>query len=259
MDTSKKKHTPIFLSQLIPMEELSSLCKEYQVGIELVDFSVGMNLDLGDAFLLQWKEKVRQMGNPPLTLHGPFLDLNPTSYEPYIQRATKERYHQAYQAALALGARKIVYHTGRIPQICYIEGWSQRMADFWNAFLEEHSVLSIAVENVFDESPKPIADFASQISAPNFSLCLDVGHAHCFSQDSVHTWLETLSPWLSHLHLHDNHGKRDEHLPIGDGSVPWKEILPAMQTLPRLETITIENVSFSHYGQSLENLREFLP
>lgn len=34
---------------------------------------------------------------------------------------------------------------------------------------------------------------------------------------------------MIHLHVHDNHGERDEHLPVGNGTVPWKKVVQALR------------------------------
>ena len=43
--------------------------------------------------------------------------------------------------------------------------------------------------------------------------CLDVGHAHLFSdkQFSFDYWLRTLEPWLTEVHMNNNNGILDEH------------------------------------------------
>lgn len=202
----------IYYSQLLPDQELSQLLSQHSAGLELIDFSIGINLDRLPVLLDNWRKRLLLLGSPALTLHGPFLDLNPASYDSLVMDAAWQRFSQAYEAAAALSAKKIIFHTCRIPLICYVEGWAEHMADFWNAFLEKHGDIPIAIENVFDEAPEPIADFASRIAAENFSLCLDVGHANCFSKVSLSHWIDTLAPWITHLHLHDNLGNCDSHL-----------------------------------------------
>lgn len=244
----------IYLSCLIPDEELSSLLAQYNAGLELIDFSVGMNLDHLQSYLTQWKKRLDILGNPKCTVHGPFLDLNPVSFDSYVAEAAKIRFHQAYEAALALQAGKIIYHTCRIPQVCYLEGWAHSMASFWNDFLKSHTELPVAVENVFDESLDAIAEFASLVEAPNFSLCFDTGHANYASAQPVLEWMKTLAPWITHLHLHDNHGIRDEHLAIGQGCISWDVVFPAISTLPHVDGITLENTSLEDFQISLKKL-----
>ncbi|MGI6070784.1 MAG: sugar phosphate isomerase/epimerase family protein [Blautia sp.] len=245
----------IYLSQLIDNRSLQRLISEYNTGIELIDFSVGMNLDIMETWLASWSRRLKKLGSPPVILHGPFLDLNPVSFEPYVAEAARKRFHQAYKAAVALHADKIIYHTCRVPQTCLLEGWADSLAAFWNDFLRTHSEIPVAVENVFDEDLEAIASFASQVTAPNFSLCLDVGHAHYASAHPVQDWLQVLQPWISHLHFHDNHGVTDEHLAIKAGSLPWDDVFLASSHLLSLDGITLENTSFHDFQKSLNQLR----
>lgn len=250
----------IYYSQLLPDEELSLLLSQYPAGLELIDFSVGMNLDHLSPLLKSWQKRLEALGSPALTLHGPFLDLNPASFDSLAAEAARERFSQAYEAAQVLHVDKVIFHTCRIPLVCYIEGWAERMADFWNTFLEKHNEIPIAIENVFDESPEPIADFASRIKSGNFSLCLDLGHANCFSKSSLLNWFDVLAPWITHLHLHDNRADYDAHLALGDGSINWKEVGKQIKTLPKLDGVTIENNSLRDFIKSREiydNIADF--
>jgi sugar phosphate isomerase/epimerase len=59
----------------------------------------------------------------------------------------------------------------------------------------------------------------------DLSFCLDVGHANT---GLLPEFME-LKSRLANLHVHDNNGKFDEHLPIGDGTVDfdsWSASLP---------------------------------
>ncbi len=64
----------------------------------------------------------------------------------------------------------------------------------------------------------------------NFSLCLDTGHTNHASKKPLTEWLDILAPWITHLHLHDNHGVIDEHLAIGAGNIPGKESIKNRRT-----------------------------
>ncbi len=249
----------LYLSQLISFSELQALISESHTGLELIDFSVGMNLDRMEEYLLQWQDTLPRLGNPPLTIHGPFLDLNPMSFEPLTASASWTRFSQAYEAARILKADRIIFHTCRIPTVCYVEGWAKRLADFWNRFLEKHGEIPVCIENVFDESPEVLADFASRVQAENFSLCLDTGHANHASKNPLTEWLDILAPWITHLHLHDNHGVIDEHLAIGTGNIPWKRVYKKIAALPRLESATIENLNAADFRKSVDWVREKLP
>lgn len=103
-------------------------------GVESIDFSISDNLDhLGKRIEL-YQKKLEKMENPPLILHGPFLDLNPAAFDSLIREVTMTRFTQCYQAGLKLGAKKIVYHSGMIPCVYYREGWADQVSRFLQNF-----------------------------------------------------------------------------------------------------------------------------
>ena len=58
-------------------------------------------------------------------------------------------------------------------------------------------------------------------------ICLDTGHAHLWGD--VADAIEICSGHLHTTHLHDNHGRRDEHLMPGHGTIDWDATLLAFQ------------------------------
>lgn len=99
----------IYVSHLICDEDMKELCCQYGTGVESIEFSISDNLDRLERKIELYQKRLGQMGNPPLTLHGPFLDLNPASFDSQIRKVTMERFDQCYQAGIRLGAEKIVY------------------------------------------------------------------------------------------------------------------------------------------------------
>jgi len=57
------------------------------------------------------------------------------------------------------------------------------------------------------------------LNSPSLRCCFDTGHGHMTNNWSA--LLHELSPWLSHVHLADNGGIDDDHLPFRRGTVPW--------------------------------------
>jgi sugar phosphate isomerase/epimerase len=58
-------------------------------------------------------------------------------------------------------------------------------------------------------------------------LCFDFGHAHLI--DDVVSAVEEASGHLVTTHVHDNHGRSDDHLVPFDGSIDWAHALFAAQ------------------------------
>ena len=63
----------------------------------------------------------------------------------------------------------------------------------------------------------------------NVGVCLDYGHAHLMGDlgDAV----ETLSGHLWTTHVHDNNGKRDDHLVPFSGTIDWDAAMMATQKI----------------------------
>ena len=75
----------IYVSHLLCDEDMKEICGQYGAGVESIEFSISDNLDRLERKMEQYQKRLEQMGNPPLTLHGPFLDLNPASFDSQIR------------------------------------------------------------------------------------------------------------------------------------------------------------------------------
>jgi sugar phosphate isomerase/epimerase len=68
-----------------------------------------------------------------------------------------------------------------------------------------------------------------QLDGIDVGVCLDYGHAHLMTD--VAEAVETLSGHLWTTHVHDNHGKRDEHLVPYAGRINWDEAMMTTQKI----------------------------
>lgn len=244
----------MYISHLLTDEEMRELIRQTKAGVESIDFSIAWNLDHFKETLRSYEKKMQYMGCENLTVHGPFLDLNPMAFDSMVQNATLHRFEQAYSAAYSLGAKKVIYHTCFVPSVYFLEGWALRMAEFFQRFLEKKDeTIQILIENVLDPFPEPLCEVADLITHPAFGVCLDVGHANCYSEISVEQWVEVLKPHIRHLHLHDNLGDKDSHLALGCGKAPLKNILPYIKELGE-ENSTIECNTCAHVLKSINFL-----
>ena len=60
------------------------------------------------------------------------------------------------------------------------------------------------------------------------------------SEVPVSDWIEALSPWLRHVHIHNNDGRSDLHQSLGEGILRVPEIIREIQTAAPEATFTIE-------------------
>lgn len=197
-----------------------------------------------------------------LTVHAPHNDLNPGAFDPLVVEVTRRRFLQSLTAAQHLGARLLVFHPGYDPWRYGFreEIWLQRSLRFWHELLEHAKSfdLPLALENVFDTHPDPLATLLSTLGSSLLGCCFDIGHWHLFHRQPLAHWMDTLAPHLVHLHLHDNNGQRDDHLPLGQGGIDFPPLF-ALLKLHRLQpSLTVESRSLSDADASLAALGALL-
>ncbi|HEX3373250.1 MAG TPA: sugar phosphate isomerase/epimerase family protein [Edaphobacter sp.] len=99
----------------------------------------------------------------------------------------------------------------------------------------------ILIENLQNEitSPEHILEILNVGHFDRVGVCLDIGHAHLSrpSSDShpnsgIDEAFELLKPRIAELHLHDNHGAKDDHLWPGSGTIDWNNVAKHVATLP---------------------------
>lgn len=248
----------IYVSDLLPEKDMKQILQRTNMGVEAIEFSISDSLDHLNEKVKEYRSRIKYYGVTDLILHGPFLDLNPMAYDSQIQKVTTCRFAQAYEAGLQLGAKKIVYHTCFIPTVYYLDGWAERMADFFHTFLEGRTELQVLIENVLDRYPKPIKQVVDMVNAPNFKLCLDIGHANCYSELSPIRWAECFADSIGHVHLHNNDGTRDSHLSLDAGTAPARELLHIFKKIAPDATYTIECNTMEDVLRSYELARQFI-
>ena len=88
--------------------------------------------------------------------------------------------------------------------------------------------------------------------------CFDIGHWFLFSEVPIDEWLDAMGPYLRHLHLHDNTGKSDAHLPVGEGKIDFPRFFAALAQRSLAPSITLEAHKPRHLRRSSEAVRTFL-
>jgi sugar phosphate isomerase/epimerase len=69
----------------------------------------------------------------------------------------------------------------------------------------------------------------SELEPGEAGICLDFGHAHIMGD--VADAVETVAEHIITTHVHDNHGREDEHLVPYLGSIDWDLALVTMQKI----------------------------
>jgi sugar phosphate isomerase/epimerase len=91
------------------------------------------------------------------------------------------------------------------------------------------------------------------LDSPSAGICLDFGHA--FLGGDVPDAIETAAEHLWSTHVHDNHGRKDEHLVPFQGSIDWDAALMSMQKIGFDGTYLMELANTSEPAAVLEEAR----
>lgn len=179
--------------------------------------------------------------------HGPFFGLDPASIDRHISDYSIEALSRGVEATARLGGSLMVMHTGYLPQFSRHgrRAWFRNWRDRVPRLLDRAANAGVAVllENTWDDHPGILLRLAELAGDPDMRFCLDTGHVNVFSRRPVAEWWRELGDRIAALHLHDNDGRSDDHLPPGRGSFDF----PALASLlNRRESLPLLDIEVDH-------------
>jgi sugar phosphate isomerase/epimerase len=179
--------------------------------------------------------------------HLPTFVLPADLYES-LRKASLQENFDALEAGAEIGIKKMVLHPG------FITGLGKLLMDkakgygmeSMEAILRKANSLGITlcVENMF-----PLAHFFFQPQEfkdlfetfPDTRLTLDIGHANLGGgKNKSSEFIQLYGYRLGHVHVGDNFGKEDNHLPVGAGIIDFDKILRDIKEAYYDDTITLE-------------------
>ncbi|HOV86758.1 MAG TPA: sugar phosphate isomerase/epimerase family protein [Syntrophobacteraceae bacterium] len=197
-----------------------------------------------------------------ITLHGPFWDLSPGSVDPLIRRASRRRLQQFFDVVDSFRPIQVVCHTGFDPRHHggHRSLWLDESLTVWEILVRRGEDLQVPLllENVWEYGPDLHKELFGRIPSPYFGFCLDVGHQHSFSRTPLTAWLDELQDRLREVHLHDNDGSGDAHLPIGDGTIDFVGLFRFLGSRGMKPVLTLEPHREEHLAGTLRGLNRML-
>lgn len=155
------------------------------------------------------------------TVHGLVSDVNIASVHEKIRTASISLHREDIEASAMAGASVYIVHPGYASWPCNKTRAMRALKKSLSELgpMEEEFGIRIALENMSNH------DWAL-CTYPGFDLmglglALDVGHAN--TAGALEDFLSC--PDVVHLHLHDNTGTKDEHLPLGEGNIEFCAVL----------------------------------
>ena len=197
------------------------------------------------------------------TIHAPFMDLNPGAFDPLVRKATLHRFHQVLDAASILKPVVVVFHPGYDKwrfgesQDRWLHGSTQTFREVLDRAVEIGCI--VAVENIFEEEPSTLKALLEEIDSPMFRHCFDIGHWNMFKKVGMREWFDELGGFIAEAHIHDNHGKKDEHLPLGEGAIDFDLFFSMLRSHAPDAVCTIEAHSIERLDRALVNIGKYIP
>ena len=148
---------------------------------------------------------------------------------------------RALETAEHIPFRHMVVHLGE-----RYDTWSPRTLEYAETALEHLGAFArplgvrVLVENLLSEptTPEHLIAILDLGHLDSIGVCLDLGHAHITV--GVAEAMNVLGKRIVSMHVHDNHGVKDEHLWPGDGSIDWIAVRDAVQGLSNAPAAVLE-------------------
>ena len=196
-----------------------------------------------------------------LSLHLPFSDMNMASLNPGIHKEILRQMKGYLELASDLVELAVVHPGYLSPYGAQVpdRAWEQNVRSLQQLsdIAEEHGIL-LTVENmpdlalVFGRTPEEMMELINDAGRENIKMTLDVGHAN--TMGLVDEVMTTSKDHISDIHIHDDHGAKDEHLPLGKGNIDWKHVFGELDHYNG--TFVTEMANPKEGAQCIEYLKE---
>lgn len=221
---------------LITNEIVENVKKLIQHGADAVELLMdGDKWDEMEALFPALTEQLRAL-DVAYTVHPPAWDINLTSENKAIREASFLEYKKAVEFAGRIQAHHVVIHPGFCLAPPFDKEVGKRRAKMYIQQLCEIAKplnVTLAIENVGYSgtslfTQEEYEHFLDDVDS-SAKYLLDIGHANLNGWD-IASVIYQVKDRLAGLHVHDNDGHGDQHLPIGEGTVEWASIFEVLRT-----------------------------
>lgn len=240
-------------------------------GVRAVDLHAGVHCDATSssckvihrfidytnrAHIIRMKSWLKDLDLNPACMHAACCyPLDPAHIDEGIRKLTLSELKMCLIAAEELGIPVIVTHAG--DKISQVGNREEGLAQLRKSIAEllplaRKSKVRVAVENVYAFEAvynqdslfgnlKGLVNFIKEINQENIGICLDTGHFNLIdgNKNIAEAVFEAGSK-LYALHIHDNDGSSDQHLPPFCGSINWAGFAASLKQVGYTGTLNLE-------------------
>jgi sugar phosphate isomerase/epimerase len=194
-----------------------------------------------------------------ITFHAPFMDLRPGAIDPRVRQVTIDRLKQVFDLVPFYRPLSVVCHPS-FDRKYYVSSehlWLENSLNTWRQLLimADEMDTMVALENVYESDSQHLNLLLNTLPSSHVCFCFDTGHFNVFSKTPLKGWMENLGSRVGQIHLHDNHGVLDEHLPVGEGNFPFEEFFEMLRERELNPIVTLESHTEKHLWRMLENIK----
>jgi sugar phosphate isomerase/epimerase len=197
------------------------------------------------------------------SIHAPYSDTNLSADDDLIREWILKRIRASIRFASELNVECLVIHPGwttATERFTRGRSWELniRSLHWLMRYAGEYGVECL-IENVPNPTPYLLVsvddfDLFEEEMDPPMNYVLDIAHAHL--QGEEYRFISEYGYKIKHVHVSDNWGESDQHLPIGEGNINWSRVIDELDDADFHGWIVIE--SYGKIEESLRYLRDLL-
>jgi sugar phosphate isomerase/epimerase len=220
------------------------------------------NYQLTDPVCFSKIEEVIASTHLGITVHAPYGDLNLATLHDPIWRESIRQVCSCIESASRITDR-VTIHPGYLSPLGKLMpekvwGFQKEALRQIGKCAKEHSVLAclenmIGVKEFLCRLPEELIGMTEGIEG--IGMTFDFGHANTMGK--VSDFLAVVKK-AHHIHIHDNNGMSDEHLALGEGTIPWAKVGKKI-TEDYSGVVVIEGKSIDEAKKSLAVFRRYFP
>lgn len=184
-----------------------------------------------------WRDWVEGIAKKAQSLNVTFTQAHADVYNFYTGDSSRyEMYLRSIEGAAMLGIPWITFHPSGHPDFSP-ETEAQNIRDnieYYKPIVEiaEKFRVGIALENMSRRlsTAEHLNTMVDALDSPYVGICWDTGHAHIASQPQAES-IRLMGKRLHALHVQDNDGVTDEHMPPHFGTIEWAPLMDALREI----------------------------
>lgn len=222
---------------IVPVED--QIQRVYDAGFRHMDMNFwDWALDPASPFRRDsWRDWVEGIAKKAQALNVKFTQAHADVFNFYTGDAERyQMYLRCLEGAAMLGVPWITFHPSGHPDFSP-ETEAQNLKDnieYYKPLVEaaEKYKVGIALENMSSRLCKAehLNQMVDALDSPFVGICWDTGHAHIAKQPQAES-IRLMGHRLHALHIQDNDGISDHHMPPHFGTIEWDPLMAALREI----------------------------